>query len=138
MGDPVSDQVVLANANCRVVGRHHALGVLMANKFDTYIFWKTLQWKPFNWNIVKDVASIGEDGVVARETTAFVFLWRIIVDAEGAAFVATSTGIDLRFTLVYALCTVMPLESIRTFVITWTAEEHWFVLLCHSKSNDEI
>jgi hypothetical protein len=35
MGDPVSDKVVLANANCRVVGRHYALGVLMANKFDT-------------------------------------------------------------------------------------------------------
>ena len=93
-GDTVSNEVIDADAHGCVVGRHDAPGVLMTNEFDTDIFWKTLQGTPFYCNIVMDVTSVGEDGVVARETTAFEFLGRIIIDAEGAASVPTSTWID--------------------------------------------
>jgi hypothetical protein len=49
---------------------------------NTCIPWNTLEGAPFDWNNVSDVTSVREDGIVARETTAFEFLRWIIVNTE--------------------------------------------------------
>jgi hypothetical protein len=83
IGDAVADEVVVASANWQIIRGHLAACIFMANKINTKISLNTLKRAPFGWhNVVVDVASIGEDGFVAREATAFELLWKIVVDTE--------------------------------------------------------
>jgi hypothetical protein len=53
----------------------------MTNVVDTRILCNTLEGTPFDWNIVLNVGSLGEDGIITRAAAALEFLRRIIVDA---------------------------------------------------------
>jgi hypothetical protein len=54
----------------------------MANEIDAHIRWKALERTPFDWHIVRDVAGIGENGIISSTTAALEFLWRIVVNTE--------------------------------------------------------
>jgi hypothetical protein len=82
IGDTVSDKVFVANANCRVVRRYLATCILMANKTDAHIPRNTLNGSPLEWHVLRDVASVGENGIIAGEAPTFEFLWRVVVDTE--------------------------------------------------------
>ena len=54
----------------------------MAKDIDTHISWKTQERTPFGWHVVLNLASLGENGFVAGETTAFELLGRIVINTE--------------------------------------------------------
>ena len=72
----------------------------MANEIDTHVSCNTLERTPFDWHVVFDVASVGENGIVAREAPTFEFLWRVVVDTERPLLVTPSAGVRRRFTFV--------------------------------------
>lgn len=73
----------------------------MTNEAHADISWDTLQWTPIDSHIVGDVTGVRENGVVARETTAFVFLWRIEVDTERAFFLPTSAWVGRQLAFIH-------------------------------------
>jgi hypothetical protein len=115
--DSVSSKFVVANANCSVVGRYSTGCVLMAAEIDAHILWKALEWTPFDWHIVRNVARIGENGIITRETTAFEFLWRIVVNTERAFFRPPSTGKWRSLTFIHLTSAVEASIAVRAFNI---------------------
>ena len=72
----------------------------MANKLDANIFCNTLERAPFDCHRVRDVASIGENCIVAGETPAFVFLWKIVVNTVRSFLVPPGAGVRRLLTFV--------------------------------------
>jgi hypothetical protein len=81
-GDAVADEVVVASANWQIVRGHLAACIFMAKEINTHVAWNASDRTPFHWHVVLDVASTGKNGIVARKTTTFESLWRVVVDTE--------------------------------------------------------
>jgi hypothetical protein len=82
VSETVSDKVVIASANWHIVRVHLAACIFMANNTNARVLWNALERALFNWHVVRHVASIGKNGIVARKTTTFESLWRVVVDTE--------------------------------------------------------
>ena len=82
IGDAISDKVVVANANCSVGRRYNAGSVLVTYEIHTNILRNALEGTPLDWNRVPYCRQLGEDGIVARSTTAFELLRGVVVDTE--------------------------------------------------------
>jgi hypothetical protein len=135
IGDSVSDKVVNTNANSGVVRRYNATRVFMTNKTYTHIPCKTFERTPFHCHIVPYIASIRENGFIARETTTFEFLRRIVVHTERAKFVPVGTWIGQCLTFVDGMCAVSAFESIGALLIM---SDTWIIFLGVSTGNHTL
>lgn len=72
----------------------------MANKINANISCNTLNRAPIDCHVVVDVAGIGENGIVAGETTTFKFLWKIVVDTVRSFLVPPGAGVRRLLTFV--------------------------------------
>lgn len=105
----------------------------MAYDLDANILKKTFEGTPLHCHIVADIARIGENGFVARQTTAFELFGSVIVNTEGTVFVPPSAGIRICLTFIDVIFAIDALVAIRASLIA--TEELILTIVCRKRKS---